>query len=453
MTDKSRPSLRVALVSREYPPFFGGGIGTYARWIVPALTGAGVRVHVITEAHDRTNPRVEIDGLTTIHRVPMGMGRGGWTNAAARFSINAGRVAAGLWRTGQIDVAEFAECEAAGLIHLLTRGRNRLPTIVQLHTPSEQLFVLRSLSSRSLDASLLSYFIAERMALRLTDAVLAPSRFIAQWAHEHYRLPSCPAVIPYATGALPPAPPPAPEGKPPVVFYAGRIEPRKGVESLILAWNRVALAHRGARLHLAGADTSGAPNGGSMRAYLLELLGEHARDRVRFLGRLNHDALSDEYARASVCVIPSLWENFPNTCIESMSSARAVLVGDQGGMREMIGESRAGLTFTAGDEADLSEKLDALLAEPRSVLAQRGQIARARIERMCDPITIAARRIEHYHQVIEQAGEHGPDISGPMRESWSCLEQLMGRERPDINLPRLSPSVRRWVEREEPAAC
>ena len=193
--------LRIAIVSREHPPFYGGGIGSYARWIVPALTDAGVRVHVITEAHDRLRPRVETDGLATVHRVPLAIGRGGWTSAASRFSINAGRCAARLWRTGRIDLVEFAECEAAGAAMLLTRhGSDRPPTVVQLHTPSEQLFVLRSLSARALDASLVAYFHAERLAMRLADGILAPSAFIADWAEAHFGLPRGPAVIPYATG-------------------------------------------------------------------------------------------------------------------------------------------------------------------------------------------------------------------------------------------------------------
>lgn len=450
---------RIALVSREYPPFFGGGIGTYARWIVPALNDAGVRVHVITEAHDRTCPRVEIGGLTTVHRVPMAMGLGGWTNAAARFSINAGRVLARLWAAGEIDIAEFAECEGAGLAHLvLSRAENRPPTIVQLHTPSEQLFVLRSLSSRRLDASLSAYFIGERMALRLADAVLAPSRFIADWAHEHYRLDVKPDVIPYATGPLPAPPGPAPADHPLTVLYAGRIEPRKGVESLILAWNRVAQDHPDAVLRLAGADTAGAPDGGSMRAYLLELLSAQAQDRVRFLGRLGHETLRREYAKASVCVIPSLWENFPNTCIESMSSARAVLVGDQGGMREMIGDSEAGRTFTAGDPDDLARALSGMLGEPRDALARRGRVARQRIEVMCDPATIAMRRIEHMREVIGRARHRREQDqtrhARAMRRSWTQLESLAGGEIPnDLGLPAGAAQVAEWVERGETTPC
>ena len=114
----ARP-LRIAIVSREYPPFYGGGIGSYVRWIVPALTAAGVRVHVVTEAHDADCARVEVDGLCTTHRVPMAVGRGGWTTAAVRFSVNAGRVVDRLYRSGQIDVAERRHYEVQGMRRLI----------------------------------------------------------------------------------------------------------------------------------------------------------------------------------------------------------------------------------------------------------------------------------------------------------------------------------------------
>ena len=468
----ARP-LRIAIVSREYPPFYGGGIGSYVRWIVPALTAAGVRVHVVTEAHDADCARVEVDGLCTTHRVPMAVGRGGWTTAAVRFSVNAGRVVDRLYRSGQIDVAEFAECEAAGLATLLTRQgggetppKGRVPVFVQMHTPSEQLFALRSLSGKALDASLAGYFLSERLAIRLADGVLAPSAFIADWTHAHYRLPERPAVIPYATGELPPPPPPAPvsgseDGEGLSVLFIGRIEPRKGVEALIRAWNTVA-ATTNATLSLAGADTSGAPDGGSMRAYLEELLTDRARSRVRFLGRLTPGLLGEQYARAHLCVIPSLWENFPNTCIESMSNARAVLVGDAGGMREMIGEPTggetrtAGETFRAGDDEDLARKLVGMLGEGAQQLAARGRVARARIERMCDPVRVAQQRIEHAQGIIERArtadaadGNGGLLRSGLLGD-WRRIEAVAagghGVNAQSLGMPTLDPMVARWVE-------
>lgn len=444
--------LSIAIVSREYPPFYGGGIGTYARWIVPALADVGVRVHVITQAYDRTHPRTSIDGRVTVHRIPVGMGKGGWPNAALRFSIQAGRLVSTLYRQGRIGIAEFAECEA-GAFALLGLGRERPPVIVQLHTPSEQLFVLRSLSTQTMDVPHRIYFESERLAMHLADEILAPSHFIADWAHEQFAFPRKPTVIPYATGVLPAPPDSSCMNDDAVVFYAGRIEPRKGVESLILGFNAVAREHPNASLRLAGGDTSGAPEGGSMRAYLEELIEPHARGRVQFLGRLDREELDAEYARASLCVIPSLWENFPNVCIESMSSARAVLVSDQGGMREMVGDTRGGETFRAGDVDDLARAMRSMLRESRQELVERGEVARARIESMCHPKRIAEARIAHAHQVIDRNRSSRIKSTGNIKSAWVGIERALENEPHTFELPPITDQLAKWVEREEACVC
>ncbi len=440
------PPIRLVLVSREYPPFYGGGIGTYARWIVPALIDAGVRVTVITEAHDRSSPRVELQGPLTIHRVPLAIGRGGWTSAAARFSINAGRKIAELTRRGEVDLAEFAECEAAAAALLLLRGTGpRVPTLVHLHTPSEMLYQLRSLSSRAVDTSLGSYFTAERLAIRLADRIGAPSQFIASWAHHHYALPECPHVIPYAIA--PPADPPPPSNDPNVLFI-GRIEPRKGVESLIRAWIEVRRQHPDAMLRLAGADTASAPQGGSMRAYLQSQLSPADRQSVQFLGRLRPEALASEYAQASICVIPSLWENFPNTCIESMTHARPVVVSDNGGMAEMVADTDAGFVFTAGDPGSLQQALSRILDEPPSERARRGKVARQRIFHMCDPARVAAQRIELFQNTIARCRSRnapGP-IANDMIAEWCRCEDLLRNDTSCLDMPELSGPIAQWIE-------
>jgi glycogen(starch) synthase len=445
-------ALRIAIVSREYPPFFGGGIGTYARWIVPALIDQGARVHMITQAFDRTRPRVEINGRLIVHRIPIGTGEGGWPNAMARFSLQAARLVASLYRTGQIDLAEFAECEAAGLATLLTHTR-RPPTIVQLHTPSEQLFVLRSLSSQTLDAPHRLYFEMERLAMHLADDILAPSRFIANWAKSHYEFESDPAVIPYATDELPPPPPPTDYSLGRTVFYAGRIEPRKGVESLVDAFNKVARANPDVTLRLAGGDTSGAPDGGSMQSYLQSLIEPDVRSRINFLGRLNRESMDIEYARANICVIPSLWENFPNTCIEAMSSARAVLVSDQGGMQEMFSDSRAGCTFAAGDPDSLARVLSAMLDETDESLIERGAIARSEIENLCDPSRVATERIAHAHSIIERRLSTHPGTSNGALSAWKGFEDTLNGKLETFQTPLITQGISRWVERSEEASC
>lgn len=448
----------VALVSREYPPFFGGGIGTYARFIVPALADAGVNVHVITQAHDRTQPRTEFQGPVTVHRVPVTVGRGGWTTAALRFAIGAAKIVDRLWATNAIDAVEYPECEAAGAVALLggactPNPRNNAatpPTIVQLHTPSEQLFALGSLSSRQIDPALAAYFILERHAITRAHAVLAPSTFIAHWAHQRYNLPDVPEVIHYAAQPQSDPLPPSPPHADPCVLYAGRLEPRKGVEPLCIAWNRVHEAHPNATLVLAGADTAGAPDGGSMRAYLNQILTPEARAQTRFLGRISPHALKEEAARADLCVIPSLWENFPNTCIEAMQNSRAVLASDNGGMREMFQGTIAGETCRAGDPHHLAHTMTAMLSEGKQHLAERGRVARAHITELCKPSRIAQQRIAHFQRVINThrsaqttAKAKSNTAANPL-DFWRTTHAILAGTH-TTDLPELPPQLAQWA--------
>ncbi len=442
-------TLRLALVSREYPPFFGGGIGTYARWIVPALAAAGVRVHVITEVRDEACPRVELHGNVTVHRVRHSMGRGGWTSSAARFAINAGRRVSELAGRGEIDVAEFAECEGAAAAMLLMRGKGApVPTLVHLHTPSELLFGLRSLSVRALDPSLGAYIQGERLAIRLADRVGAPSRFIALWALEHYALGELPAVIPYAIGPLDDAPPPSAREK--NVLYVGRIEPRKGVESLVRAWQRVIRSHPDARLRLAGADTAGAPDGGSLKAFLLSQLNESERATVQFTGRLRPEDLTDEYAWSSVCVVPSLWENFPNTCIEALTHARPVVVSDKGGMAEMFEGTSAGEVFSAGEPESLAGALIAMLNESPKTRAARGRAGRERISHVCDPAAVAHARIDLYRDTIRRCRERAGCSGAGVQAEWKRCEDLLQGDVGTMAMPPLGGAIARWITPARP---
>ena len=45
------PPLRVCLVSRELSPFWGGGIGVYARNMAAAWAECGHEVHLLCPAH------------------------------------------------------------------------------------------------------------------------------------------------------------------------------------------------------------------------------------------------------------------------------------------------------------------------------------------------------------------------------------------------------------------
>ena len=384
--------MNLALVSREFPPFHGGGIGTYAANVSRALADAGAGVHVITESAP-SHPRLELDRGVTIHRLTTPHDDAPWPVRLSAFSIAAARRILELAHSGAIDAAEFAECEGAGAaLALLDR---RVPTIVHLHTPTEALVALDSLPSGPMRSATIA---AERLAIAHAGAILAPSRFIASWAHRWFDLTDAPAVIHY----------PLPDQSPSraavagsrTVLYAGRLEARKGVEPLAHAWRILAPSAPGWTLRLIGADTSTAPASRSMHAHLESILAP-VRSTVAFTGSLDPASLARERHHAAIAVVPSLWENFPNVCMEAMDAGLPIIASDNGGMREMLTNDCARL-HRAGDPHDLARSLLHLIHTTDDHRVSMGAAAHARIRAICDPARIARARHDNLHALTRE---------------------------------------------------
>ncbi len=451
-------SLSLALISREFPPFSGGGIGTYAEAATRALSEAGVRVHVITHAHEGA-ASVAIEGGVTVHRMPVAGMPAETSLLPIRFGALAARRAMELHREGAIDIVEAPECEAPGFGLAAMRGMGAPgapPLVAHLHTPTEQLRALRSLGmGNAMTGPLAAWIIAERASMLGATAVCAPSAFIADWAHECYALPARPTILRYPLAQRPRREAPRPRK---VVLYVGRIEPRKGVEELLEAWVAVARRRPEWSLRLAGADTSTGPGSTSLRGALESALPDDVRARTAFLGPLGAADLDQERARAAICVIPSRWENFPYTCIEAMAAGRAVLVSDQGGMREMVGDSEGGRIHRAGDARDLAAELSDLMSEGLERLAARGRAAQLQIGRLCDPARTTAERIDFLREVI---GRHGLERRRTHQdrrrararlELWRSLRAAGGGEMERLALPP-APAPRDRGGGRAPDAC
>jgi glycosyltransferase involved in cell wall biosynthesis len=77
-------------------------------------------------------------------------------------------------------------------------------------------------------------------------------------------------------------------------------------------------------------------------------------------------------------VYPSLWENFPNVCLEAMSAARAVIGSSAGGMAEMLDEGACGRLVDPHDYKNLARQIISLLDSPRERI-RLGQLARSKV--------------------------------------------------------------------------
>lgn len=169
----------------------------------------------------------------------------------------------------------------------------------------------------------------------------------------------------------------------PVVAYAGRFVPEKGVEVLLRAMKQVVARLPASQLVIAGE--------GPQRRHLERMISElDLRAQVSMLGHLDSQQLDQVLPTAWVHVVPSLYEEpFPNTSIEAMMRETAVIATATGGSTEIVRDGSTGYLVAPGDVEGMAEHLYKLLSN-QSLALEMGRngrkvaLAEFTVERMVD---------------------------------------------------------------------
>ena len=93
---------------------------------------------------------------------------------------------------------------------------------------------------------------------------------------------------------------------------------------------------------------------------------------IRFTGRIDHQTFVEEYARASIAVVPSMYEGFGLPVGEAMACRVPVICTTGGALPEVAGD--AAMLVPPGDAPALEAAIEELLDDPakRDDLAQKG---------------------------------------------------------------------------------
>ncbi len=144
----------------------------------------------------------------------------------------------------------------------------------------------------------------------------------------------------------------------PLVAFVGTLEPRKGVASLIAAFDRVADGQKDALLVLCGQTGWG----------LAETEQALARachgDRILRVGYLPHDAVPALLRLATVVAYPALEEGFGLPALEALACGAPLITTEGTAMAEMAQD--AACLVPPGDDAALADALGSALAQGKS---------------------------------------------------------------------------------------
>lgn len=180
----------------------------------------------------------------------------------------------------------------------------------------------------------------------------------------------------------------------PLVVAAGRLEPVKGYDRLLRA---LALLPD-VRLVLVGDGSQGA----ILKRLARELgLGR----RVRFAGRVAHDALATYYQAADALALASRSEGWPTVIHEALACGTPVVAPAVGGIAEALADPRSGVVLDSAEPESLAAGIRRVLAlsvDP----CQLRSIAAAH-----DWARVAARYVALYAAVLQGAPLSRQEVS------------------------------------------
>jgi D-inositol-3-phosphate glycosyltransferase len=165
-----------------------------------------------------------------------------------------------------------------------------------------------------------------------------------------------------------------------MILFAGRIEPLKGIDTLLRAMallrDRIGQAHQtdaDGLSHVTYGNLCLSVIGGDPSERGLMENDEMARlhalrdelglsDLVTFLGARDQDTLQYYYSAADLLVMPSHYESFGMVALEAMACGTPVVVSDVGGLSQLVKHNQTGLRVRVNDPSAVADAIQRLLS-------------------------------------------------------------------------------------------
>jgi len=373
--------LRIAMLSYHTCPLATlggkdtGGMNVYVRDLTCELGRLGIHVDVFTRSQDEHVPHVLHDlgyGNRVVH-ITAGPEEPKSKSDIAKYihEFAEGIIQFAAEKGIKYDVIHSHYWMSGLAAELLSKAWGGIPVVHMFHTLGEMKNrVARSEDEKAGEDRLKGERQVLRSAKRIVVATLAEMtqlRFL--YRADNRKM----TVIPPGVDTSHFYPIPADEAKQFIglkpddrmVLFVGRIEPLKGIDTLIKAMSCLDLQgmHRPVHLAIIGGDVDVSPEEMSDEMTRLQKMCDDLcmGGMVIFLGKRGQDTLPYYYSAAEVVVMPSLYESFGMVALEAMACGTPVVASEVGGLGYLVQNGVTGYTIPDRDPAELCDKLSHLL--------------------------------------------------------------------------------------------
>jgi glycosyltransferase involved in cell wall biosynthesis len=413
--------MRVLMLSWEYTPHLVGGLGKHVVELLPALTGEGVEVHLVTPRF-KDGPHEE--PLTGPDGQPVGNG-----SRVYRVDPHPYQIGNFFTNTVQTNVVLEQACHQLidqfghfDLIHahdwlvsfaaISVKNSRRIPLLSTIHATE----MGRNHGSLH-DQMQRDIHMAEWDLVYESWRTIACSQYMAWEVQTYFDAPAAKVdVIPNGVdprpfdaldrGALLPWRDHLARGDEKIVAYVGRLVWEKGLQVLVDAAPQIVAIYPQVKFVVDG--------GGDFRFDLAERDRRNGvGDWFLFPGRISDEDRERLYKTADVAVVPSLYEPFGIVPLEAMAAGCPVVASDVGGLHEVITLHETGILVHPNDPGSLAWGVLHTLVHPQWAAA-RAANANRMVREFYNWDRIATMTKAVYERIVNeaQAGTWAYRVSG-----------------------------------------
>ncbi|MEH6605229.1 MAG: glycosyltransferase family 4 protein [Pseudomonadales bacterium] len=403
--------LKICLLGYRSHPF-SGGQGIYIKYLSKALVDAGHEVDVISgQPYPEVDPRVRLIKLSSLNLYENGLFSlrprhlSSMSNVIEWMSKLTGgfaepqtfgrRVVKYLKQHGRdYDIIHDNQCLSFGMLKLQKLG---FPLVTTVHHPVTQdldlaLNAATGLRQRALIQRWHSFVYMQRYVIqRLKHLVTVSEGSRGDIAKAFDLQPSSIDLVYCGIDTEEFIPRPDITRLPMrIMATASADQPLKGLRYLLEAVHQLAPRYPELELLVVGK-----PKAGGDTEKLIERL--NIVDRLTFVSGISTEELVQHYARATIAVVPSLYEGFGLPAGEAMSCGVPLVSTSAGALPEVVGD--AGIQVEPGNADALAAAIDELLTN-EALRDSLGQAGRERIEQKFCWHLAAEQMVKFYQRVL-----------------------------------------------------
>ena len=410
--------MKYWLLTTEYPPQYGGGIGTYcSQWsAILKQNGIELTIFILDNQQNKFKETIH-DNICLVKFSPYLKNTSDFLGYETMVSASFEEITSlYIEKEGPPDWLEAQEYQGIAYFilqkkHLGESLYGNLKILITCHCPSFITFEHNHVSTYQLPYFWIGEM--EKFCMKAADLCIFPSKYLADEILkrfpnliENYSILHNPYLLPDDL-------PNDKSDEQNDFVVVGKLSPAKGALAALEIFEQLWKSGYPYKLKLIGDESYfhhalGASTGDLIKKHYTSYLHSGL---LTITGPMTPTDIRNQIHKTKIILVPSTIENLPYTVIESMAAGKVVLASAQGGQKEIIHDGHNGFLFDYTDPSSFEEKIHIAYRLRTEEINKIAAEAMSTIKNECDPQTYFTKKMEILNYQLTTNKNYFPFIS------------------------------------------